>query len=46
MRREWAIASFGAILSKMSDTGVTFFILKWFGKVVFIIVFSVVRENG
>jgi len=45
-RREWAIASFGAILSKMSDTGVTFFFLNWFEKVVFIVVLSVVRENG
>ena len=33
-------------MSKMSDTGVTFFFLYWFGKVVFIIVLSVVRENG
>jgi len=38
-RRGWAIASFG-------DTGVTFFFLDWFGKVVFIVVLSVVRENG
>ena len=45
-RRGWAIASFGAIFSKMSDSGVTFFILEWFGKVVFIIVLSVVDENG
>jgi len=30
----------------MIDTGVTFCILDWFGKVVFIIVLSVVRENG
>jgi len=30
----------------MSDTGMTFFILDWFGKVVFIVVLSVVRENG
>ena len=44
--RGWAIASFGAILSKMSDTGVTFFFLDWFEKVVFIVVLSVVRENG
>jgi len=33
-------------LSKMSDTGVTFFILNWFGKVVLIVVLPVVRENG
>jgi len=44
--RGWAIVSFGAILSKMSDTGVTFFFLNWFEKVVFIVVLSVVRENG
>jgi len=30
----------------MSDTGVTFFFLDWFEKVVFIVVLSVVRENG
>ena len=35
-----------AIFSKMSDTGVTFFFLDWFGKVVFIVVLSVVGENG
>jgi len=29
----------------MSDTGVPFFFLDWFGKVVFIVVLSVVREN-
>ena len=40
------IASFGAIISKMSDIGVTFFFLDWFGKVVFIIVLSVVGKNG
>ena len=45
-RRGWAIASFGAIFSKMSDTGETFFFLNWFGKVVFVVVFSVVGENG
>ena len=44
--RGWAIVSFGAILSKMIDTVVTFFILDRFGKVVFIVVFSVVSENG
>jgi len=30
----------------MIDTGVTFFFLDCFGKVVFIIVLSVVDENG
>jgi len=30
----------------MSDTCVTFFFLDWFGKVVFVVVFSVVGENG
>ena len=45
-RRGWAIASFGAIFSKISDTGETFFFLDWFGKVVFIVVLSVVGENG
>jgi hypothetical protein len=30
----------------MSDTGETFFFLNWFGKVVFVVVFSVVGENG
>jgi len=38
--------SFGAIFGKMSDTGVTFFFLDWFGKVVFVVVLSVVDENG
>jgi len=45
-RRGWAIESFGAIFSKMSDFGETFFFLNWFGKVVFVVVFSVVGENG
>ena len=40
------IASFGAILSKMSNTVVTLVFLYRFGKVVFIVVLSVVRENG
>ena len=40
------IESFGAIFSKMSDTGVAFFFLDWFGKVLFNIVLSVKRENG
>ena len=45
-RRVWAIASFGGILSKMRDAVVTFIFLDWLGKVVFIFVLSVVRENG
>ena len=33
-------------MSKMSDNGVTFFFLDWFGKVVFIVILSVIDENG
>jgi hypothetical protein len=40
------IASFGAIFSKMSSTGVTFFFVDCFRKVLFIVVLSAVGDNG